>query len=128
MSEEGYRLRAHHIANLVLGLDNGYSHLENGLRNNQFSIGNQKFREYTDKDAERIKNFYINLASKPETLIEIVGGIDDICKSCSNYVGGCALFSEADLHFEDWRSFMEFFPDLKVGDVLPVSKILAYQR
>lgn len=117
MANEVVKLRGHHLVSLVLGRKTNYVGLEEGLR--KWNGG----ARYTEQDAVCSSAFYRGLIPNPQRTIEVVRGIDDRCRMCSNYDptrNRCRAYSEAELDLEDERSLAEFFPGLKVGEKVRV--------
>ncbi|MBN2368826.1 hypothetical protein JXC34_07420 [Candidatus Woesearchaeota archaeon] len=122
MEQKRYKIRFHHLFNLVNGFKKGYEGLRNGILNEK---NNDRVRRYTDNDAEISISFYTEISSDPRNTMEIVEGIDDRCIRCSNYDGEkCTAFSEKELFIEDNRVRNDFFPNLHIGDLVTVQELL----
>lgn len=119
-----YKLRPHHLLNLVIGSTDNYSNLEEGLKKTRLKLTFGEIRPYTDEDALISRRFYHEISSNPENEIQIVDGIDDRCKICSNYSIGCTVFSEKNLKLEDDRS-LKNFPGLNIEDNIKVSELFS---
>ncbi len=114
---QAYRLRAHHVANLINGFKDDYQKLFDGLQSLT------KHRQYAPGDAAIAQQFYSTIAANPENIVEVISGLDDRCALCSNYQEThCAVFFEKSLHFEDRRALK----DLKItpGMRLTINQLL----
>lgn len=125
MDTRHFKLSGHHLFNLVEGYSDSYRRLEKAMRESKTKVNGAKQRTYTDIDVAHTIALYLNVVSSPDNTIEIVNGIDDHCRRCGNYDGaGCAWYSEANMMLEDRRSLADFFPGLRVGDVVRISDII----
>lgn len=129
MENKLFRLRFHHLENLIKGYSDNYRNLEEGLRGkqNRVIVNGVERTRYTEEDAILSRLFYGDISSNPDNAILIVDGIDERCEACSNYVSDkCSIYLLSELRLQDKRSKRIIMEYLKREDIFSGDKVKVY--
>ena len=128
MTQKTIYLRPHHLLVLKKHWGKTYKEIFKYFSKLTFQDGQKRERNFTDEATKNISEKFQEIYQFHDNIIKIIKTPDYICKRCNGYSGiNCMLYSEAELLFEDKRTFTQLFPDCKNKKQIKIQEMIDYQ-